>query len=248
MLEVYELLRSMADSKASILVTGESGTGKELAARTIHMLSRRADGPFVAVNAAAIPRELMESEIFGHEKGAFTGATDTRAGCFELADTGTLFLDEIGEMPMALQPKLLRVLDEARIRRVGGKEEMSFDVRLVSATNRDPRQAVEEGVLREDLYFRLNVFSIHLPPLRERTGDVRRLAQCFGEEFSRRHGGPARTFDDEGPRAHGCLRLAGQRAGAPEPGGAGGGPGAVGEDHRRAPSPLCPKPRRVGPE
>jgi DNA-binding NtrC family response regulator len=197
MLEVYELLRSMADSKASILVTGESGTGKELAARTIHMLSRRADGPFVAVNAAAIPRELMESEIFGHEKGAFTGATDTRAGCFELADTGTLFLDEIGEMPMALQPKLLRVLDEARIRRVGGKEEMSFDVRLVSATNRDPRQAVEEGILREDLYFRLNVFSIHLPPLRERTGDVRRLAQCFGEEFSRRHGGAARTFDEE---------------------------------------------------
>jgi DNA-binding NtrC family response regulator len=196
MLEVYELIRSMADSDASILVTGESGTGKELAARTIHMLSRRVRGPFVAVNAAAIPRELMESEIFGHEKGSFTGATDTRAGCFEMADSGTLFLDEIGEMPMALQPKLLRVLDEARIRRVGGKEEMSFDVRTVSATNRDPREAVAEGLLREDLYFRLNVFSIHLPALRERTGDIPLLAGRFASEFSRRHGGPERVFDE----------------------------------------------------
>jgi DNA-binding NtrC family response regulator len=196
MLEVYELIRSMADSDAPILVTGESGTGKELAARTIHMLSRRARGPFVAINAAAIPRELMESEIFGHEKGSFTGATDTRAGCFEMADSGTLFLDEIGEMPMELQPKLLRVLDEARIRRVGGKEEMSFDVRTVSATNRNPREAVEEGLLREDLYFRLNVFSIHLPALRERTGDIPLLSGRFAAEFSRRHGGPERTFDD----------------------------------------------------
>ncbi len=197
MMEVYDLIRSMADSEASILVTGESGTGKELAARTIHMLSRRSEGPFVAVNAAAIPRELMESEIFGHEKGSFTGATETRAGCFEMADSGTLFLDEIGEMPMELQPKLLRVLDEARIRRVGGKVEMSFDVRTVSATNRDPREAVEEGLLREDLYFRLNVFSIHLPPLRERTGDIPLLSGRFADEFSKRHGGPARTFAPE---------------------------------------------------
>jgi DNA-binding NtrC family response regulator len=185
---VYETIRSVSASDASVLITGESGTGKEVAARTIHELGRRADAPFVAVNAAAIPRELMESEIFGHERGAFTGATDTRAGCFELADSGTLFLDEIGEMPMELQPKLLRVLDQARLRRVGGKEELSFDVRTVSATNRDPREAVEEGMIREDLYFRLNVLAVHLPPLREREGDVPLLARRFTDEFSRRHG------------------------------------------------------------
>ncbi|TVP50059.1 MAG: sigma-54-dependent Fis family transcriptional regulator [Gemmatimonadales bacterium] len=197
MREVYEQLRSVADSHASVLITGESGTGKELAARTIHELSPRAEEAFVAVNAAAIPRELMESEIFGHEKGAFTGASETRAGCFEMADRGTLFLDEIGEMPMELQPKLLRVLDHARLRRVGGKEELSFDVRTLSATNRDPREAVEEGVLREDLYFRLNVLSIHLPPLRERTGDVKLLAARFASEFSTRHGGPERALESE---------------------------------------------------
>jgi len=197
MREVYEQLRSVADSHASVLITGESGTGKELAARTIHELSPRSEAAFVAVNAAAIPRELMESEIFGHEKGAFTGATETRAGCFEMADGGTLFLDEIGEMPLELQPKLLRVLDHARLRRVGGKEEFSFDVRTLSATNRDPREAVEEGVLREDLYFRLNVLSIHLPPLRERTGDVRLLAARFASEFSTRHGGPERALESE---------------------------------------------------
>ncbi len=197
MQEVYEMIRSVADSHASILITGESGTGKEVAARTIHELGPRLQAPFVAVNAAAIPRELMESEIFGHEKGAFTGATDTRQGCFELANRGTLFLDEIGEMPMELQPKLLRVLDEARLRRVGGKEELSFDVRTLSATNRDPREAVEEGLLREDLYFRLNVLSIHLPPLREREGDVPFLALHFAAEFSARHGGPERRFEKE---------------------------------------------------
>jgi DNA-binding NtrC family response regulator len=197
MREVYEQIRSVADSHASVLITGESGTGKELAARTIHELSPRSEEAFVAVNAAAIPRELMESEIFGHEKGAFTGASETRAGCFEMADRGTLFLDEIGEMPLELQPKLLRVLDHARLRRVGGKEELSFDVRTLSATNRDPREAVEEGVLREDLYFRLNVLSIHLPPLRERTGDVRLLAARFASEFSTRHGGPERALETE---------------------------------------------------
>jgi DNA-binding NtrC family response regulator len=195
MQEVYEMIRSVADSHASILITGESGTGKEVAARTIHDLGPREGAPFVAVNAAAIPRELMESEIFGHEKGAFTGASDTRQGCFELANRGTLFLDEIGEMPMELQPKLLRVLDEARLRRVGGKEELSFDVRTLSATNRDPREAVEEGFLREDLYFRLNVLSIHLPPLRTRDGDIPFLARRFATEFSARHGGPERTFE-----------------------------------------------------
>jgi DNA-binding NtrC family response regulator len=197
MREVYEQIRSVAESHASVLITGESGTGKELAARTIHELSARSQEAFVAVNAAAIPRELMESEIFGHEKGAFTGASETRAGCFEMADRGTLFLDEIGEMPPELQPKLLRVLDHARLRRVGGKEELTFDVRTLSATNRDPREAVEDGVLREDLYFRLNVLSIHLPPLRERTGDVRLLAARFATEFSTRHGGPERALESE---------------------------------------------------
>jgi len=197
MREVYAQIRSMAASDASVLITGESGTGKELAARTIHDLSRRAGGAFVAVNAAAIPRELMESEIFGHEKGAFTGAGETRPGCFEMAHEGTLFLDEIGEMPLELQPKLLRVLDHARLRRVGGREEYTFDVRTLSATNRDPREAVDEGLIREDLYFRLNVLCIHLPPLRERTGDVPLLAKRFVAEFSARHGGGARILDPE---------------------------------------------------
>jgi len=194
---VYAQIRSVAASDASVLITGESGTGKELAARTIHDLSRRAGGAFVAVNAAAIPRELMESEIFGHEKGAFTGAGETRPGCFEMAHGGTLFLDEIGEMPLELQPKLLRVLDHARLRRVGGREEFTFDVRTLSATNRDPREAVDEGLIREDLYFRLNVLCIHLPPLRERTGDVPLLAKRFVAEFSARHGGGARVLEPE---------------------------------------------------
>jgi DNA-binding NtrC family response regulator len=149
------------------------------------------------VNAAAIPRDLMESEIFGHEKGAFTGATDARAGCFEMADNGTLFLDEIGEMPKELQPKLLRVLDEARLRRLGGKKELTFDVRTLTATNRDPRAAVEEGVLREDLFFRLNVFAVHLPPLRDRKGDIPILARRFARELARKHGGDDPSFQDE---------------------------------------------------
>jgi DNA-binding NtrC family response regulator len=194
---VYEQIRDMAESDASVLITGESGTGKELAARTIHNLSRRRDHPFVALNAAAIPRELVESELFGHEKGAFTGATTDRMGCFELADGGTLLLDEIAEMPMELQPKLLRVLDEARFRRVGGKREISVDVRTVSATNKDPREAVRKGILREDLYYRLNVFTLRLPPLRERDGDIALTAQYFLEVMSEKHGTQARAFRDE---------------------------------------------------
>jgi DNA-binding NtrC family response regulator len=197
MQEAYRLIRSAATSDASVLITGESGTGKELVARTLHRLSGRASGPFVAVNAAAIPRELMESEIFGHEKGAFTGATESRAGCFELADGGTLFLDEIGEMPKELQPKLLRVLDLARIRRVGGSREVSFDVRTLAATNRDPRKAVDEGVLREDLFFRLNVLHIQLPALRDREGDIRLLANAFVRDLSRKHQRESREFAEE---------------------------------------------------
>jgi DNA-binding NtrC family response regulator len=193
----FEMLRSVARSDASVMITGESGTGKELAARTIHELSARADGPFVALNTAAIPSELMESELFGHEKGAFTGAAQQREGCFELADGGTLFLDEIGEMPAALQPKLLRVLDGSPFRRVGGKKEMRFDVRTLAATNREPREAVEEGKLREDLFFRLNVLTLGLPPLRERKGDVPLLARHLASTLSRKHGEDERTFDDE---------------------------------------------------
>lgn len=187
MKKVYGLIRDLADTDASVLITGESGTGKELAARTLHELSARSSGPFIALNMAAIPNELMESEVFGHEKGAFTGATGTREGCFELADRGTLLMDEIAEMPLALQPKLLRVLEDGRVRRLGGKREYTFDVRVLSATNRDPRKAVEEGRLREDLYYRLNVFTVELPPLRERKGDLPLLAQHFLTEFNRKH-------------------------------------------------------------
>ncbi len=187
MLAVYEMIESMSETEASVLITGESGTGKEVAARAIHRLSRRSDGPFVAINTAAIPADLMESEIFGHEKGAFTGASDVRPGCFELADGGTLFLDEIGEMPAALQPKLLRILEDGKTRRLGGKEELHFDARVVTATNRDPAESIKDGRLRQDLYYRINVFNIHLPPLREREGDVPLLAQHFLLQFNQKH-------------------------------------------------------------
>src|SRR5690606_34186543 len=173
---------------APAIVTGESGTGKELVVRAIHELSARRKGPFVAVNAAAIPEGLIESEVFGHEQGAFTGAMRSRPGCFELANGGTLFLDEIAEMPASLQPKLLRILETGRARRLGGSKEISFDVRILAATNRPPAVAVRDGHLREDLYYRLNVFELSLPPLRERTGDLPLLTQHFIREFNRKHG------------------------------------------------------------
>jgi DNA-binding NtrC family response regulator len=197
MVEIYELIDSLAGSDAPVLITGESGTGKELAARTIHELSERSQGPFVAMNAAAIPRELVESEIFGHEKGSFTGASQDRIGCFELADGGTLFLDEISEMPIELQPKLLRVLDEARFRRVGGRKEIVADVRMLSATNIPPQTAVRENRLREDLYYRLNVFTLHLPPLREREDDIPHLVQHFLDKFREKHQARARAIREE---------------------------------------------------
>jgi two-component system response regulator HydG len=187
MRDVYDLIQSLSASDASAIITGESGTGKELAARTIHRLSKRADGPFIAVNSAAIPETLIESEVFGHEKGAFTGAVGTRPGCFELASGGTLFLDEIGEMPLQLQPKLLRVLEDGKVRRLGGKQEFEFDVRVIAATNQDPRTAIAEGRLREDLYYRLTVFTVHLPPLRDRKEDIPLLAQHFIAEFNKKH-------------------------------------------------------------
>jgi DNA-binding NtrC family response regulator len=189
---IYFLIEQVAPSSASVLITGESGTGKELVARTIHKMSPRHDKPFVAINCSAIPESLMESELFGHEKGAFTGAASRRQGCFELADTGTLLLDEIGEMPAMLQAKLLRVIEERAVRRLGSRKEIEVDVRLLAATNRAPQQAVSEGKLRDDLLYRLNVFGIHLPSLRERKEDLPVLAQHLVTQLAERHGRPAR--------------------------------------------------------
>ncbi len=187
MRKIYSVVEQASPTGASVLITGESGTGKELVAQTIHQLSPRASHPFVAINCAAIPETLLESEIFGHEKGAFTGAADRRQGCFELADHGTLFLDEIGEMTPATQVKLLRVLQERTFRRLGGRTEQSVDVRVIAATNVEPLQAVQQGKLREDLFYRLNVFSFRLPPLRERKEDLPLLIQAFITEFNQRN-------------------------------------------------------------
>ncbi len=188
MREVSLAVEQAAPSTASVLITGETGAGKEVVARALHRLSPRADGPFVAINCSAIPESLMESEIFGHEKGAFTGAAERRLGCFELADGGTLLLDEIGEMPMATQAKLLRVLEDRKVRRLGGKSETPVDVRVLAATNKDPEQAVAQGQLRQDLYFRLNVFHIHLPPLRARKEDLPALAEALLAEANAKNG------------------------------------------------------------
>jgi two-component system response regulator HydG len=187
MRELQRTVALLASTDASAIITGESGTGKEVVARAIHAHSARRDRPFVAINAAAIPEGLIESEVFGHEQGAFTGAVRARAGCFELAEGGTLFLDEIAEMPIALQPKLLRVLEDGRARRLGGGRDIRFDVRVIAATNRDAGGAIREGRLREDLYYRLNVFELVMPPLRERGDDIPLLAQHFVREFSRKH-------------------------------------------------------------
>jgi len=187
MREVYALIADIAQSDASVIITGESGTGKELAARTIHELSRRSKEPFIAVNASAIPEILMENEMFGHERGAFTGATGVQSGCFEQANHGTLFLDEIAEMPLSLQPKLLRVLEDRRVKRVGGGQDFTVDVRVLAATNMEPRIAVENGKLREDLFYRVNVFTVALPPLRERKADIALLMQSFIHHFNAKH-------------------------------------------------------------
>src|SRR5665213_3882879 len=188
MQEVFTLIHQVAPSRAAVLITGESGTGKELAARAIHMLSPRKAGPFVAINCAALPGTLMESELFGHEKGAFTGAVERRPGCFELAQNGTVLLDEIGDMPMATQAKLLRVLEDGRVRRLGGKSEIQLDLRVIAATNSSLDSAIKEGKFREDLFYRLNVFPIPLPPLRERKDDLPVLAQALLQELNRKHG------------------------------------------------------------
>ena len=195
MQHIYRTIERASASKAPVFITGESGTGKEVCAEAIHRASGRAGGPFVAVNCAAIPRDLIESEIFGHVKGAFTGAGRDRDGAARQADEGTLFLDEICEMELDLQPKLLRFLQTSGFRRLGGSVQESVDVRIVCATNRDPLQAVAENRFREDLYYRINVLPIHLPPLRRRGGDVIEIATGFLQRFSTLEGKSLRDFD-----------------------------------------------------
>jgi len=197
MQEVTSLVSMIAPSRASVLLSGESGTGKELVARTIHELSPRRAQPFVAVNCAAIPETLMESEVFGHEKGAFTGAIERRMGCFELADGGTLLLDEIGEMPLATQAKLLRVLEDSKLRRLGSKSETPVDVRVLAATNKVPEEAVAKGQLRSDLYFRLNVVQIVLPPLRAHLEDLEELTPALLNGLNQKHQRAVKGVDRE---------------------------------------------------
>ena len=192
MQKVYTLIEQVASSSASVLITGESGTGKELVARTIHTLSPRRDAPFLAINCSAIPDTLMESELFGHEKGAFTGAVSRRHGCFELANTGTLLLDEIGEMPSLLQAKLLRVIEERVVHRLGSRKEIAVDVRILAATNKDPHDAVRGATLRQDLLYRLNVITIHMPLLAERLEDLPLLSQHLVTRLAAKHNRPAR--------------------------------------------------------
>ncbi len=191
MRQLYKLLGQVAATDAPVLITGESGTGKELVARTLHDLSPRRDGPFLPINCAAVPPTLWESEILGHEKGAFTGALERRVGCFEQADGGTLFLDEITEMATEVQAKFLRILEEGEVRRIGASSAVPVSVRVVTATNRSPAQAIKEGRLRSDLFYRLSVFPLELPPLRERGEDIPLLARYFLELFAEKHHRPA---------------------------------------------------------
>lgn len=197
MQEIFVLVEQIASSNVSVLITGESGTGKEIVSRTLHQLSPRASKPFVAVNCAAIPETLIESEIFGHEKGAFTGAIERRAGCFELAEEGTLLLDEIGEMPIGTQAKLLRVLEDHRLRRLGSKVETAVDVRVLAATNKIPREAIAAGELRGDLFYRLNVFNIHMPPLRQHKEDIPLIAEAMVRDMNARHNRAVQGISDD---------------------------------------------------
>ena len=197
MLDVCRTIEKVAPADATVLVLGESGTGKELMARSIHGLSHHADGPFVAINCAAIPETLLESELFGYEKGAFTGAAKQTPGKIETASGGTLFLDEIGDLPMALQAKLLRFLQERVIERVGGRKEIPVDVRVVCATHKDPQALIKETQFREDLYYRVSEITVRIPPLRERIGDVLLLGRAFLERYSRQHGNQMHRFSKD---------------------------------------------------
>jgi transcriptional regulator with GAF, ATPase, and Fis domain len=197
MLQVFQLVSQVAPSRSTILVSGESGTGKELVAKAVHQNSPRRDKPFVVVNSGSLPHELLESNLFGHVKGAFTGAVYAKKGLFELADKGTLFFDEIGNIPMETQAKLLRVIQEREFMRLGGIETVKVDVRVVAATNVDLRRAVEEGRFREDLYYRLNVIAIQLPPLRQRKEDIPALAQHFVDKYSQENGKPVQGVTPE---------------------------------------------------
>jgi DNA-binding NtrC family response regulator len=188
MRQVFSLISQVAPTSASVLITGESGTGKELVARALHRLSPRAGGPYVPINCAALTETLIESELFGHEKGAFTGALERHAGCFEQANNGTVFLDEIGDMPFGTQAKLLRVLEERKVRRLGGKMDLPVEVRVVAATNKIPEEAIKSKLMREDLFYRLNVFSIHLPPLRERKDDILPISEAIIANLNKKHG------------------------------------------------------------
>jgi DNA-binding NtrC family response regulator len=193
---VYQIIEAVSPSTASVLIFGESGTGKELVARAIHAKSERAKGPFFALNCAALPKDILENELFGHEKGAFTGSVNEKPGAFEMADGGTIFLDEIAEMPSDIQVKLLRALESRTIRRLGGKKEIDVDIRIVAATNRDLQKALSDNDLREDLYYRLAVVELFLPPLRERIGDIKLLADEFLARFAEQNGKPLSGFDD----------------------------------------------------
>jgi two-component system, NtrC family, response regulator AtoC len=193
---VYQIIEAVAPSSASVLIFGESGTGKELVARAIHAKSERAKGPFFALNCAALPKDILENELFGHEKGAFTGSTNEKPGAFEMADGGSIFLDEIAEMPPDIQVKLLRAIESRTIRRLGGKKEIEVDIRIVAATNRDVQKALADNDLRDDLYYRLAVVELFLPPLRERVGDIKLLANEFLARFAEQNGKPMTGFDD----------------------------------------------------
>src|SRR3954465_423555 len=195
MREVYQIIDAVASSTASVLILGESGTGKELVARAVHSKSERAKGPFFALNCAALPKEILENELFGHEKGAFTGSTNEKPGAFEMASGGTIFLDEVAEMSPDIQVKLLRALETRMVRRLGGKKEISVDIRIVAATNKDLQRAIADGELREDLYYRLAVVQIDLPPLRDRSQDIRLLATEFLARFSAGNGKKISDFD-----------------------------------------------------
>ena len=241
MQEILALVKRVASSKATVLVTGESGTGKELIARAIHQCSNRAQKPFISVNCAALTETLLESELFGHERGAFTHAVAMRKGRFELADGGTLFLDEVAEMSQALQVKLLRVLQEMEFERVGGNRTIKVDVRVVAATNRDLKEEVEAGRFREDLFYRLNVVHLHIPPLRQRQEDTPLLATHFLKKYATENVRGKIRLTPEALKVLVQYALAGQRPGTGKRHGAGRDPVPQPPDHPRGPA------RRAGP-